>query len=96
MALSKTEKGTKRLCENCNTRWYDLNKKPLLCPVCNTELEINDLIYASSTTANFINKNKNNSDIKPDDINEENIEAGEDDGSEIISLEEVEVEEEKN
>ncbi len=29
--------GFKRICTNCSGRFYDLNKRPIICPECNTE-----------------------------------------------------------
>lgn len=35
---SKAERGTKRTCQNasCGARFYDLNRDPIVCPVCST------------------------------------------------------------
>ncbi len=30
-------KGLKRICMSCGARFYDLSKKPIICPSCNTE-----------------------------------------------------------
>ncbi len=30
-------KGLKRICMNCGTRFYDLDKTPIVCPSCETE-----------------------------------------------------------
>jgi uncharacterized protein (TIGR02300 family) len=30
-------KGLKRICMSCGARFYDLNKKPIICPSCTTE-----------------------------------------------------------
>ncbi len=30
-------KGLKRICMSCGARFYDLNKKPIICPSCNVE-----------------------------------------------------------
>ena len=30
-------KGLKRICMSCGARFYDLNKKPIICPSCDTE-----------------------------------------------------------
>ena len=40
--------GTKRFCSNCETKFYDLNKKsPLTCPHCKSEMTIEeDFVYA--------------------------------------------------
>lgn len=33
---SKAERGTKRTCQNqsCGSRFYDLNRDPIVCPIC--------------------------------------------------------------
>jgi len=30
-------KGLKRICTNCSTRFYDMDKTPIICPVCGTK-----------------------------------------------------------
>jgi uncharacterized protein (TIGR02300 family) len=37
-AAMKTQRGTKRTCQNaeCGSRFYDLNHDPIICPICNT------------------------------------------------------------
>jgi len=37
-AAIKSERGTKRTCQNpdCGARFYDLNRDPIACPICNT------------------------------------------------------------
>ena len=34
--MAKPELGTKRLCANCGTKFYDLSKNPAVCPKCAT------------------------------------------------------------
>ncbi len=31
------QRGLKRICINCGARFYDMNKRPISCPVCQTE-----------------------------------------------------------
>jgi uncharacterized protein (TIGR02300 family) len=38
--VAKPELGTKRLCGNCSAKFYDLNKTPIVCPKCNTVMEV--------------------------------------------------------
>jgi len=38
--VAKPELGTKRLCANCGAKFYDLNKDPIVCPKCNTVMEL--------------------------------------------------------
>jgi len=32
--VTKSELGTKRICGSCNSKFYDLHKSPIVCPVC--------------------------------------------------------------
>ena len=32
--MAKPELGTKRLCAGCGAKFYDLNKTPIVCPMC--------------------------------------------------------------
>ncbi len=34
--MAKPELGTKRQCQNCGTKFYDLDKDPIVCPKCGT------------------------------------------------------------
>ena len=38
----KVERGTKRTCQNpeCGSRFYDLNRDPIVCPICETVYRI--------------------------------------------------------
>jgi uncharacterized protein (TIGR02300 family) len=96
MPITKSEKGRKRVCENCNTRWYDLNKSPITCPVCNAEFHIENLnnFGAVYQNQNF-NKNNKSNNIEELDQQDDTNELNDDNSDDIISLEEVD-EEEKN
>lgn len=39
---TKAERGTKRTCRNpeCGSRFYDLNRDPIVCPICQTVFEL--------------------------------------------------------
>lgn len=34
--MAKPELGTKRTCPSCSTKYYDLNRDPIVCPSCGT------------------------------------------------------------
>src|SRR5262249_22150959 len=34
MSMSKPARGSKRVCPSCGARCYDLNRTPIVCPVC--------------------------------------------------------------
>jgi hypothetical protein len=39
---TKAERGTKRTCQNpeCGSRFYDLNRDPITCPICQTAFQL--------------------------------------------------------
>ena len=37
--MAKPEWGKKRICPACNTKYYDFNKSPIICPSCGTEFD---------------------------------------------------------
>jgi len=39
-AVAKPEWGTKRQCQECATKFYDLGKSPIVCPDCGAELKV--------------------------------------------------------
>ena len=36
----KAERGTKRTCQSCNARFYDLNREEIVCPMCGAVFEL--------------------------------------------------------
>jgi uncharacterized protein (TIGR02300 family) len=49
---TKAERGTKRTCQNpeCGSRFYDLNRDPIVCPICETtyQLEVSASVLAAA------------------------------------------------
>ena len=37
--MASFDRGTKRQCEHCATKYYDLNRDPILCPACGKPYE---------------------------------------------------------
>jgi len=37
---NKAARGTKRTCQSCGARFYDLNRDPIICPVCGAEFKL--------------------------------------------------------
>ena len=56
--MPKAEWGKKVVCLNCGAKFYDLNRKPIICPSCNTEY---------TDPSNEINKN-NAKQVFTDDV----------------------------
>jgi uncharacterized protein (TIGR02300 family) len=38
----KAARGTKRVCQNCGSKFYDLNRDPITCPVCQSNYQQTD------------------------------------------------------
>ena len=100
--MPKPEFGKKVICNNCEAKFYDLNRKPAICPHCGTEY-IDPLNETLTTTAkqvfiddvdtvtddNLVGSNATESIAEVDDISLED-EIDED----TISLEDSEVDDE--
>lgn len=39
---TKAARGTKRVCQNCGSKFYDLNRDPITCPICHTVYQQTD------------------------------------------------------
>jgi uncharacterized protein (TIGR02300 family) len=42
--LAKPELGAKQLCPNCAAKFYDLNKRPAVCPKCQTAFDPEEVV----------------------------------------------------
>ena len=38
----KAARGTKRVCQNCGSKFYDLNRDPITCPICQSVFQQQD------------------------------------------------------
>jgi uncharacterized protein (TIGR02300 family) len=47
--MPKDEWGTKRVCPNCGTRFYDLCRDPMTCPACGHSFDLAALLSGKST-----------------------------------------------
>lgn len=85
-------RGLKRICMSCSTRFYDLNKRPVLCPNCDTEFtgEVKIKARRGRLAANDVADDAEVEDVAETAEVEEEEEA--DAEAETVSLEEVEVE----
>ncbi len=49
--MAKPELGNKHQCQNCGTRFFDLNKNPITCPKCGTIFQATPLSRAAQRAA---------------------------------------------
>jgi uncharacterized protein (TIGR02300 family) len=80
--VAKNDLGTKRQCQSCGAKFYDLGKEPIICPKCATVF-----VPVALTRARPEPKQ-----VEADDTELE-VAA---DGPELVSLDEVEAEEGKD
>ena len=78
--MAKPELGSKRQCQNCGAKFFDLNKDPIVCPKCGTIFQGVAAAARARPAA------------KPE---EDDTELATPAGVEIVSLDEVEASEEK-
>ncbi|WP_370328841.1 TIGR02300 family protein, partial [Hyphomonas atlantica] len=48
--MSKDKLGTKQVCPSCEARFYDLNKRPCVCPKCGEEFDPEDEVIRTTIT----------------------------------------------
>ena len=82
--MAKPEWGKKRICSACNTKYYDFNKSPIICPSCGSEFDPD--IYLKSRkgknlSAKVVSEKKQN--MSEDMTNIDDIETDSDD--EVVS-----------
>jgi len=78
--MSKPARGTKRVCPSCGARFYDLNRTPITCPVCQAVYQI------SPPTS----RRERAQPVEVKKVVEPEADAPVLESAEIISLEEVE------
>lgn len=78
--MSKPARGTKRVCPSCGARFYDLNRSPITCPVCQA-------VYQLTAPASRRGERAQPAVSK---VEEQEAEAPPRENADVISLEEVE------
>lgn len=90
-------RGLKRICTACETRFYDMNKRPVVCPACDAEFTGEPKVKgrrgkASSAAAKLKEDQKStsegqvNDDTAIDEADEDDLEDDEDDGVADVSF----------
>jgi uncharacterized protein (TIGR02300 family) len=83
IVMPKPEWGVKHSCTNCGARFYDMLRDPIVCPKCDTEIDVTVIAkpkrIRSGVTAATASKDV---DRDEDLIDEEDREAGEDEEEE--------------
>lgn len=56
--MAKAEWGLKRICPHCNTRYYDMKKKPPVCPSCGAVFDPETLMKSRRGRTTVDEKNR--------------------------------------
>ena len=82
--MAKPEWGKKRICLACNTKYYDFNKSPIICPSCGSEFDP-DIYLKSRKGKNLSTKvvSEKKQNMSEDITNIDDIETDTDD--EVVS-----------
>ncbi len=83
--MPKAEWGKKVVCLNCEAKFYDLNRKPVICPKCGTEYLESSIDGGAAVNAKQVFKD----DV--DVIVDENL-VGSDAAESVAEVEEIEIE----
>jgi uncharacterized protein (TIGR02300 family) len=81
--MSKPARGTKRVCPSCRARFYDLNRTPIVCPVC-------QFIYQVTAPPSPSRRWQRAQPAEARKVEEQEADAPVLKGPEIVSLEEAE------
>ena len=82
--MSKISWGRKIVCSNCEAKFYDLNRKPAVCPKCGTE-------YIEPALDSFTTNAKQVFIDEVDTVTDNNL-VGSDASESIAEVEELEIE----
>ena len=72
--MAKPDLGSKRQCQNCGTKFFDMSKDPILCPKCGTVFQVTPLSARASRAAPA------NTDDEESDV---------DNGADVVPLDEA-------
>ena len=90
--MNNSIRGEKHHCSNCGAKFFDLNKKPIICPKCNTEVIDKSVVKTKPIISNpkieksIINNNEDIHAIEDEDIENDDLEDDEDDTSTIVNI----------
>ena len=78
--MPKEEWGVKRLCPHCASRFYDLTKDPMICPVCGNSFSLDSLTAGRSRVLVADKSTTRDADLEVDDLNDDDLD---DDGADV-------------
>ena len=80
--MANAELGHKQRCTSCGIKFYDLNKKPIICPACNTEFDPESLLKSRRGRSGPKQESKASTPVAEDSDEEEIVTESDEDGFE--------------
>ena len=79
--MPKIEWGLKKYCPNCQRKFYDLNRKPPVCPVCGAEIEESEASISAALSKQVFTDNL--------DVPSDNNLVGSDPSESVAEIEDI-------
>ena len=79
--MPKIEWGLKKYCPNCQRKFYDLNRKPPVCPVCGAEIEESEASISATLSKQVFTDNL--------DVPSDNNLVGSDPSESVAEIEDI-------
>ena len=79
--MPKIEWGLKKYCLNCQRKFYDLNRKPPVCPVCGAEIEESEASISATLSKQVFTDNL--------DVPSDNNLVGSDPSESVAEIEDI-------
>jgi len=86
--MPKPEWGVKHSCTSCGARFYDMLRDPVVCPKCETEIDVTVIAKPKRVRAGVTATTASKDIERDEDLIEEEAEAGEDEEEEEGNIEE--------
>lgn len=101
MSAAADKRGLKRVCVDCGIRFYDMNKRPIVCPNCSTEFTgVIKVKTRRGRVAKALEEDTESqvieSKAKKKAVNDDDDEIEEIDDVEVVSLDDEDVERDDN
>jgi len=86
LSVAKPDLGKKHICQNCGAPFYDLNRKPAVCPKCDTEVVLTPVKArrAAPEKAKPAEEKPADSDDEIDDLDDIVVIADDDDDDDLV------------
>jgi uncharacterized protein (TIGR02300 family) len=86
--LANPELGAKQICPNCQSKFYDLGRRPAVCPKCGTQFDPEEAVRNRRIRARTSTPDYETDEEKPVAAEEPEVEGFEDEADETPELDE--------